>query len=302
MTEHIFDELPSLLSGQSTQAELMSAAAHLRGCTDCQQELINALVAHASLSSAARYTPGVMPTVLTHVSQSGSLLDADLIGESSNVSDETAADSKDDSTGDSGDGSEDGSKASPARLPDLSALFAAVREEANQAAEVQDSRGFEADEDSDTTDTITDIDTRATKRRRFSGRWLVAAAVIGLGVGSAGVLAAKDAHTTANSTTVALAAYDTGSEPATAKVIGGDDMKLDASALPSPGGGALYEVWLTNAARTKMHALGWIGPDGKGEFTVPPELMGEYTAIEVSVQKINSSYDYSGTSVLRGTY
>jgi hypothetical protein len=71
--------------------------------------------------------------------------------------------------------------------------------------------------------------------------------------------------------------------PATAKVSGGDRMRLDATALPGPGAGKLYEVWLTNAARTQMYPVGSLGAERKGAFTVPPELMNAYSAIEVSV-------------------
>jgi hypothetical protein len=64
-----------------------------------------------------------------------------------------------------------------------------------------------------------------------------------------------------------------------------------------------YEVWLTNATRTQMQPVGWIGADGKASLTVPPDLVSHYSAIEVSVQPLDSgSYTYSNVSVLRGSY
>src|SRR5262249_22976568 len=57
MSTHIFDELPLLLTGEADRATVALAADHLRECEDCQQELVSALVAHASLSSAARFAP-----------------------------------------------------------------------------------------------------------------------------------------------------------------------------------------------------------------------------------------------------
>src|SRR5581483_8270121 len=38
---------------------VMNAAAHLRECADCRQELVSALVAHAALASAQRFAPEV---------------------------------------------------------------------------------------------------------------------------------------------------------------------------------------------------------------------------------------------------
>jgi hypothetical protein len=57
MSTHIFDELPLLLTGEADRATVALAADHLRECEDCQQELVSALIAHASLSSAARFAP-----------------------------------------------------------------------------------------------------------------------------------------------------------------------------------------------------------------------------------------------------
>jgi hypothetical protein len=58
MTEpHVFDELPLLLTGEADRSGVSAAAVHLRGCEDCRQELISAVVAHAALSSAARIAP-----------------------------------------------------------------------------------------------------------------------------------------------------------------------------------------------------------------------------------------------------
>jgi hypothetical protein len=63
-----------------------------------------------------------------------------------------------------------------------------------------------------------------------------------------------------------------------------------------------YEVWLTNAKRTRMQPIGWIGNDGKATMSVPPEMMQQYGDLEVSVQRSAATdYTYSGTSVLRGS-
>jgi Anti-sigma-K factor rskA len=157
--------------------------------------------------------------------------------------------------------------------PDLTAMFASVRAEAE----------------------------KTERRPRRTTRWLaVAAAVIIVGAGT-GVLIDRTTSNSSAQTDVALAAFDVGKTPAKAVVSGGQ-MKLDATSLPTPPSGELYEVWLTNAQRTSMHALGWIGPNGTGSYTVPATLMNHFSAVEVSVQKVAAPDGYSGTSVLRGTY
>lgn len=60
MSEHVGDDLPRLLTGDATRDETLAAAQHLRGCPDCQQELVAAVVAHASLRSAHRFAPDLV--------------------------------------------------------------------------------------------------------------------------------------------------------------------------------------------------------------------------------------------------
>jgi anti-sigma-K factor RskA len=137
--------------------------------------------------------------------------------------------------------------------------------------------------------------------RAWRGRWLAAAAVVGLAVGGGAVAASTQLGGRPSARTVQLAAFGAGTVPATAKVIGGDEVTLDAASLPSPGAGKLYEVWLTNSARTRMYAVGSLGANRTGTFTVAADLIGTYNSIEVSVQPLNDSA-YSGVSVLRGAY
>lgn len=60
MTTHISDDLPRLLTGDATRDVVLAAASHLRTCLDCQQELVSAVVAHASLTSAHRFAPEIV--------------------------------------------------------------------------------------------------------------------------------------------------------------------------------------------------------------------------------------------------
>jgi hypothetical protein len=60
---HVTDDLPRLLTGEATRDEVLAAAAHLRSCDDCREELVSAVVAHASLTSAQRFAPEIMAAV-----------------------------------------------------------------------------------------------------------------------------------------------------------------------------------------------------------------------------------------------
>jgi hypothetical protein len=164
-------------------------------------------------------------------------------------------------------------------LPDLSSMFAQIRHEVD-----------------------TDASSATTRARRWRASWVAAAAVAGIAVGGGAVVAAEHLGNGPSSQAVALAAYDQGTRPASAKIVGGDEMKLDATALPSPPQGKRYEVWLTDAARQHMQPLGWVGSNGRSTLTVPADLMNRFSAIEVSVQDVNAPYQYSGVSVLRGSY
>jgi Anti-sigma-K factor rskA len=57
---HPSEDLPRLLTGDATRQEVLAASEHLRGCPDCRQELVSAVVAHAALTSAQRFAPDVV--------------------------------------------------------------------------------------------------------------------------------------------------------------------------------------------------------------------------------------------------
>jgi Anti-sigma-K factor rskA len=159
--------------------------------------------------------------------------------------------------------------------PDLSALFAQVRAE---------------------------LDESAPARRRPRRAWLVAAAaVLVLGLGGTGAYLASSSSSQP-SRALSLQAFGDGTSSASAKLIGDDQMTLDASSLPKLSAGRYYEVWLTNVARTSMAPVGVLGADRTARFTIPASEMSSFAAIEVSVQDTAGVGTYSGHSVLRGTY
>ena len=241
MTSHISEELPRLLTGEATRDVVQAAASHLRACEDCQQELVSAVVAHASLTSAQRFAPEV---VLRPAQESASSIEGD-------------------------------------SLPDLSAVFAQVREEA--------------------------VGTPRLARRSRRPLYAVAAVAAGVLIGTGGTLLIHDQghgnQRTATGQSISLAAYDKGTVPANATLIGHHQLNLDATSLPKLATTERYEVWLTNDAATQMQPIGWIGNNGKASLTVPGELIAHFDHIQVSVQSVGAAtYTFSGTSVLRGSY
>lgn len=269
MSSHVSEELPRLLTGEASRDVVLAAADHLRTCVDCQHELVSAVVAHSSLTSAHRFAPGIL---------SGLFADnvADIGGAETDRGTETdpAADEHTDPNRPSGGNAE-------VALPDLSDVFAKVRRE---AAEPRSS---------------------ALPSRRLSrSRYLVGAAAAAVLVGSGAVYLSTSNDNSGRSSatrTVPLAAFDTGNVPGEATIADGGALSINASSLPQIKG-KRYEVWLTDDARTKMQPVGWLGVNGKAAMTVPTDLLSRYRDIEVSVQRVDSSsYKYSGTSVLRGS-
>lgn len=240
MTAHISEELPRLLTGEATRDVVQSAAAHLRTCEDCQQELVSAVVAHASLTSAQRFAPEI---VARPAQEHATAVEA-------------------------------------GTLPDMSAIFAQVREEA-------------------------DVAPRAGQHRRpRRPLYAVAAVAAGIVIGTGGTALIQNlGDNTPSARSVALNPFASGTTSAKATVRKDGQMRLDAASLPKLDPKHRYEVWLTNQARSQMQPIGWIGTDGKATLTVPANLMTRYSAIEVSVQDVDAAtYTYSGTSVLRGSY
>src|SRR3954467_14468288 len=72
---HLSDDIPRLLTGDASREEVLAAAEHLRGCPDCQQELVSAVVAHASLTSAQRFAPEVVAPAHEDAEPAGPLPD-----------------------------------------------------------------------------------------------------------------------------------------------------------------------------------------------------------------------------------
>jgi hypothetical protein len=236
MSAHISDDLPRLLTGDATRDVVLDAAEHLRSCPDCQQELVSAVVAHASLTSAHRFAPEIVAAGL-----------------------------------DSGDG---GADVPAGSLPDLSAVFSQVRQEAAQPT------------------------ARPKRRLALVAVAAAAAVVVGGGVTVAVVSSGTDQPA---SRSVALAPVGATRATAKATIIGSGRMKIDATALPKLDSTHQYEVWLTDNLGVHKQPVGFIGNDNRADITVPSRVMSQYSDIAVSIQGVDQT-EYSGNTVVLGSY
>jgi hypothetical protein len=232
--DHISDDLPRLLTGDATRAEALAAAEHLRTCPDCRQELVSAVVAHASLTSARRFAPEIIAPAF-------------------------------------GAGDEETPNG---RLPDMSAMFAKVREEAAPV-------------------------TRKLRRRR----WLVAAAAAVILAG-AGVTIAETVGSGSPSHSVAqtVQLQPVGDIRASVEAtISGGKLHIDARSLPELDASRQYEVWLADSTGAKLRPVGYVGNDRTADLPVAATVMSEYSYIAISIQKTDQ-VAFSGDMVVRGHY
>ena len=118
--------------------------------------------------------------------------------------------------------------------------------------------------------------------------------------GGATVTALELGSSNSSARTVQLDAFGVGSHPAKI-TIDGSRLKVDASKLPRLDAQHYYELWITDAARTRMQPMGSIGSDRTTVIPFAAKVMAQYNDFEVSIQKTNE-IKYSGVSVLRGAY
>lgn len=249
-TPHISDDLPLLLSGEAGRDVVMDAAEHLRSCPDCQQDLVSAVVAHASLTSAQRFAPEIVAsdeqvdTAPTAVPLTTSKSSAPV--------------------------------AAGGALPDLSEVFAKVRGEAAVTA------------------------VRPARRRRILVG-VAAAAVVAAGTVAVVETGGNSAPAPA-AQTVSLRSIQDG-PAATATMIGGTRMKIDATSLPKLTGDRQYEVWLTKKDSTtdQPQSVGFIGANRTADLRIPASVIAQYNTVAVSVQKPDQ-VQFSGVLVVRGKY
>ncbi|SDJ45146.1 Anti-sigma-K factor rskA [Frankineae bacterium MT45] len=143
-----------------------------------------------------------------------------------------------------------------------------------------------------------------------SGRWLLASvAAIALIAGVCGGYLLGHSRTTTRTVAVcatnqaALAQMPDGpagasGEAAVACSASGPSLRVTTSKLPLREG--FYEVWLYAPTSGKMVAIGNLGANGTGAFTLPSGVdLREFHIVDVSAQQYNGNPAH-GQSVLRG--
>jgi hypothetical protein len=61
VSEHVIDELASLVAGDLSRAQTGAVVEHLRGCDECRRDLVANVAAAAALRSAMRNAPELFP-------------------------------------------------------------------------------------------------------------------------------------------------------------------------------------------------------------------------------------------------
>ncbi len=69
MSDHVIDDLASLVAGDLSRAETEAVVEHLRGCDECRRDLVANVAASAALRSAARNAPELFAAPVGEVPQ-----------------------------------------------------------------------------------------------------------------------------------------------------------------------------------------------------------------------------------------
>ncbi|MDD7918821.1 anti-sigma factor [Actinomycetospora callitridis] len=148
---------------------------------------------------------------------------------------------------------------------------------------------------------------RPSRRRRalVVGALAAAAALVAaVAIAVAGPFT-EDPPATEQIASASLSAFAAGPPGATGKVSvveAGGERRIEVSATmpPAPEQG-YYEVWLLDERTNSMVAIGALGENGHGSFTMPAGLdMTGYSVVDVSAERYDGDPAHA-SSVLRGT-
>lgn len=148
---------------------------------------------------------------------------------------------------------------------------------------------------------------RPSRRRRglVVGALAAAAALVAaVAIAAAGAFA-EDPPATRQIASASLSAFAAGPPGATGQVSVveiGDERRIEVSAtMPPPPDQGYYEVWLLDERTDSMVAIGALGENGHGTFTMPAGLdMTGYSVVDVSAERYDGNPAH-GSSVLRGS-
>ena len=79
-------------------------------------------------------------------------------------------------------------------------------------------------------------------------------------------------------------------------------MTIRVIGLPAAAAGHFYYAWLLDASTNKMLPVGVVSPDGVATFNLEPDLVHNYTAVNIGLQADNGNPAHSDESVLRASY
>lgn len=270
--EHVVDELPALLAGECDRAQTLAVAAHLRTCPPCRNELVSVAVAASALRAAAR-AERVPSPIRAYPATPASFSDPSVtpvpsVAPLRPVPPDTPSSAIPDPE-------------TPEWLSRISRRDPARRDPARHRP------------------------ARHRPDRRVSRRGLavVAAAVVVI----AGAVAAALGLSASGPPVLSQAALRPLQAPAAAHgavtvtaASGARQVQVRTGALPGPGPGHYYEVWLLDPATLKMMPMGALPPSGQASFGVAAGLLAGYSAIDISLQANNGNPAHSAVSVLRG--
>ncbi|MHA3705186.1 anti-sigma factor domain-containing protein, partial [Jatrophihabitans sp. YIM 134969] len=143
------------------------------------------------------------------------------------------------------------------------------------------------------------------RRRRARGWLAAAAAVLVVGAGAGGYVVGRDDTSTGGcpTATAQLASVGGGSADAGGRaevVCAADGPALRVTTEQLPINSGYYEVWMYQPSSGVMVAIGALGNDGSGTFTLPGGMdIRDYPVVDVSAQRFDGDPSHQ-QSVLQG--
>jgi hypothetical protein len=310
VSEHVFDELPALLTGELDRQATAKVSAHLRACDDCRQDLVMVVSASAALRAAGRVAPELVTTGEVTLPDPTKLL-AEITGGGEGASDACQATSAPapsqpglDGDGGSADGGQPPATAAP--VGDTSVGDTSVGDTSVGDTSVGDTSVGDLDVDRSAL-AGPPVEVRRQARRRLW--WSAAAAGVLLLAGAGAGVLVRDRATRATPSPsvgrqVALAPA-VGPWAGTGSVtMSGGTMTVDPKKLRAAPPGHFYEVWLVNGKSPvpKLLPVGVLSASDPSQYRLGQDMLAKYNTVAVSFERDDGNPEFSGVSVMSGQY
>jgi len=146
-------------------------------------------------------------------------------------------------------------------------------------------------------------DSRTTQSRSAVRRGAVAAAAVGLLVGSVGTFVATDqrnpAPTIAQAELEPLPGQQARGVAQVRETPNGPVLMVDVADLPATDG--YFEVWMLTPEADSMVSVGVLGDGAVSEFPLPSGMdMEVFPVVDISVEQFDGDVTHSADSVVRG--